>query len=43
VIKLKSEIPDYFDHSNGAENLSETYTVQAVDGDDNASHKVKTA
>ena len=31
----------YFDHSNGVENLSATYEVQAVDGDGNASHRVK--
>lgn len=31
----------YFDHSYGAESLSATYEVQAVDGDGNASHKVK--
>ena len=31
----------YFDHSDGAENLSASYQVQAIDGDGNASGKVE--
>jgi hypothetical protein len=31
----------YFDHSGGAENLSATYEVRAIDGDGNGSSKVK--
>jgi hypothetical protein len=31
----------YFDHSQGAENISATYEVRAVDGDGNGSRRVK--